>query len=182
MYPYFRLLNEIRKARRMPPLGLFDAHLSNVMCWPQDIDPWRELNNGRTLTLYDLGRVPLALRTGLHPILRREGWGLTVAGSSMRYRRRVQVFHRMEMVTRLIGWDGRFLYMDQTMWRAGECTSQALIRSAVISKAGMVAPERLAAAMGWHEPSPPLPDWVTAWAEADARRPWPPESARYLGL
>lgn len=175
MYPWFRLIKEVRKARRQPPLGLFDAHLSDLICWPWDLDPWVELNNGRTLTLYDLGRVPMAIRCGLTPVLREKGWGLTVAGSSVRYRKRVQVFQRLKMVSRLAGWDHRFLYMDQSMWRGGDCTGQVLIRTAIVSKSGLVAPAELAAAMGWQGPSPELPRWIRAWTEADAERPWPPE-------
>jgi acyl-CoA thioesterase FadM len=174
MYPFIRMATEMARARRMPKLGLFDTHVSRVTCWPWDLDPWVELNNGRTLTLYDLGRLPLALRTGFDQALRAKGCGLTVAGSTTRYRRRVTVFARMKMRTRCLGWDRRFLYMEQSMWRGDECMSHALIRSAIVSKAGMVPPAELARTMGMDPESPPLPQWVQAWAEADALRPWPP--------
>ncbi|MFN3641577.1 MAG: acyl-CoA thioesterase [Gemmobacter sp.] len=177
MYPYVRMMVAMAEARRLPPLGPFAPHVSRHRCWPWDIDPWMELNNGRTLTLYDLGRLPFSMRVGLIAVLRREGWGMTVAGSSVRYRRRVRAFDRVTMVTRLMGWDARFLYLDQSMWRAGECTSQALIRSACTSAAGIVPPARLAAAMGIAGDSPSLPDWVAAWAAAEGTRPWPPEAA-----
>ena len=88
MYPSLRLGIELALARRSPPLALGAVHVSHHTCWPWDIDPWLELNNGRTLTLYDLGRVPLAARSGLVRALRANRWGLTVAGSSVRYRRR----------------------------------------------------------------------------------------------
>ena len=58
MYPFLRMFKEMARASRMPPLGLFDTHVSHHLCWPWDLDPWVELNNGRTLTLYDLGRLP----------------------------------------------------------------------------------------------------------------------------
>ena len=78
------------------------THVSHHYCLPWDIDLWRELNNGRTLTLYDLGRIPLAGRVGLIKVLRRERWGLTMAGASVRYRRRIRVFDRIEMRSRLV--------------------------------------------------------------------------------
>lgn len=174
MYPYVRLAKETLKSRKAPPLGIFGTHLSQHVCWPWDIDPWMELNNGRALTLYDLGRIPLAGRTGLTQAARDMGWGLTVAGVSVRYRRRVQMFQRFDMRSRLIGWDARFLYIEQSMWRAGECTNQMLLRMAVITKGGMIAPARVAAALGHADASPALPQWVQAWIGADATRPWPP--------
>jgi hypothetical protein len=86
----------------------------------------------------------------------------------------VRLFDRVTMVSRCIGWDGRFLYMEQAMWKGRECTSHVLIRSAVTSAEGIVAPARLAQAMGEAPESPPLPAWVQAWIAADAERPWPP--------
>ncbi|NHB77888.1 thioesterase family protein [Rhodobacter calidifons] len=186
MYPFLRMFKEMARASRMPPLGLFDTHVSHHLCWPWDLDPWVELNNGRTLTLYDLGRLPLGARTGLHRVLKAKGWGMTVAGSSVRYRRRVTMFARITTYSRCLGWDERFLYTEQSMWTGGECASQVLIRSAVVGSAmgartGIVPPSELAVALGAAPESPELPDWVKAWIAAEATRPWPPEGPGRLG-
>jgi acyl-CoA thioesterase FadM len=174
MYPFVRVAKEMLRARRMPPLGILDTHVSHHLCWPWDLDLWVELNNGRTLTLFDLGRLPLGRRTGLDRVLKEKRWGLTVAGSTIRYRRRVTAFTKLTMYTRCVGWDKRFVYMEQSMWRGDECTSHALIRSAVVGKAGIVPPAEMAVALGAAAESPALPDWVEAWIDADATRPWPP--------
>lgn len=174
MYPYIRLFKEIWKFRNAPELPLFGEHVSHHICWPQDIDFWMELNNGRTLTLFDLGRIPLARRTGLLAALRQNGWGLTVAGSSVRYRQRVRPFRRLQMRSRLVGWDNRFAYIEQSMWRRGACTSHALYRVAATDQSGIVPAPRVLAAMGHDGPLPVLPAWVTAWSAAELLRPWPP--------
>ncbi|MCB2128385.1 MAG: acyl-CoA thioesterase [Rhodobacteraceae bacterium] len=174
MYPFVRIAKELFKAARQPRIGLTDTHVSHHLCWPWDIDFWMELNNGRTLTLFDLGRVPMAIRTGLAGALRRNGWGLTVAGSSVRYRRRVRMFDRIEMRSRCVGWDARFLYIEQSMWRGGECANHMILRAAMTSPAGIVPTADVLAALGSHDPSPALPDFVAAWIAADSQRPWPP--------
>lgn len=177
MYPFIRLGKGIFQARRAPALDLLDTQVSRHICWPWDLDPWMELNNGRTLTLYDLGRLPHSLRTGFAGVLRAEGWGMTMAGSSVRYRRRVRAFDRVEMRTRLVGWDARFFYMDQSMWRHGEALNNLLCRLAITDAQGIVAPARMVQALGrTEETSPALPDWVAAWIGADAQRPWPPQT------
>ncbi|MGP6089137.1 acyl-CoA thioesterase [Antarctobacter jejuensis] len=175
MYPFIRLARNLWLARRAPKLGVFDTQITEHVCLPWDLDPWVELNNGRTLTIYDLGRIPLAVRTGLVEVLRRERWGLTIAGSVVRYRRRVRMWDRVTMHSRVLGWDNRFLYIDQSMWRTdGECASHAVFRSAITDKAGIVATDRIAAALNVAPESPPLPDWVQDWIAAEAARPWPP--------
>lgn len=175
MYPIIRFVKEILKFRRAPALSIFDTHVSTHLCLPWDLDPWVELNNGRTLTLYDLGRIPMAQRTGLVDLLRKNGWGFTVAGNSLRYRKRVRVFDRITMKSRNIGWDHRFFYMEQSMWVRGECTSHMLLRTAITGPKGIVPPAELMAAAGLPVDSPALPDWVQAWIAADAQRPWPPQ-------
>ena len=174
MYPMLRFAKEMLKFRRAPRIGVLDAHVSTHRCWPWDLDPWIELNNGRTLTLYDLGRLPMAVRTGIIDTMRANRWGITVAGNSVRYRRRIKGFQRFTMVSRTLGWDARFLYMEQSMWRGGDCCNHMLLRGAITSDQGIVAPARLMQAAGADSDSPALPDWVHAWIEADARRPWPP--------
>lgn len=176
MYPFLRLATELARHRRAPPLGLLDTHISRHRCWPHDLDPWAELNNGRTLTLYDLGRVVLFQRIGAVAAMRRQGWVGTVAGSSARYRRRVRMFDRIAMRSRITGWDARFLYLEQSMWRGGECTSHMLLRAAVTSGTGLVPMAEALAAFDHAGASPPLPGWIAAWAAAEAQRPWPPMS------
>jgi acyl-CoA thioesterase FadM len=174
MYPFLRLAKELFVNRKATPLQPFDTHVSHHICWPWDLDFLGELNNGRTLTLYDLGRTVLAKRAGLIAMIRRENWGLTVAGSSLRYRKRVAVFDRLEMRSRLAGWDDRFVYVEQSMWRKGTCTSHGLLRVAVTDRNGMVPMETVTRAFGPTGPARPLPGWIAAWASADAQRPWPP--------
>ncbi len=173
MYPLIRFLTAVRAARRAGPIGPFDTHAERLTCLPWDIDPWRELNNGRALTLYDLPRSNHALRSGLWAVLRRAGWGYAVAGVSVRYRRRVRMFQRVTVTARMVGWDDRFLYLEQGMWRGDDCTSHMLLRAAITDRDGIVPTARVAEAMGL-DASPPLPGWVTAWSEAEAQRPWPP--------
>lgn len=175
MYPYFRFAKELWAYRNAPPLTILEPHVSHHRIWPQDIDPWMDLNNGRTLTLFDLGRIPMAVRMGFRRVAKENGWGITVAGNSTRYRRRVTLFTKLTQVSRVLGWDDRFTYMEQSFWRGEDCTASMLLRSVFISKAGIVPPIRVLEALGQAQESPALPEWVKAWIAADGARVWPPE-------
>jgi len=175
MYPVLRMALQLARHRNDAPITITDTHVSRHLCLPWDIDPWMELNNGRTLTLYDLGRVPMSRKNGLFKALQNNGWGLAVAGASVRYRKRIRMFDRITMRSRGVTWDDRFLYAEQSMWLSnGDCASHALIRSAVTDSKGIVAPARVAEAMGIAGPPPQVPDWIALWIVAEAQRPWPP--------
>jgi acyl-CoA thioesterase FadM len=175
MFPFFRLAKDILRARNLDPLAVTETHISHHRCLPWDLDLMAELNNGRALTLYDLGRLVLAKRVGLIRSLMDNKWGLTMAGSSVRYRRRIRNLEKFETRSRLVCWDDRFFYLEQSMWKTdGACASHVLYRAAVTDKNGIVSPDRVKAAMGINVDSPPMPDWVSNWCDAEATRPWPP--------
>lgn len=174
MYPFIRLMKELWVHRKAPPLDVGDAHVTHLICWPWDIDLWMELNNGRTLTIMDLGRVVLFRRMGVVAAMRQKRWAGTIAGASVRYRRRVRMFDRIEMRSRIIGWDERFTYAEQSIWRDGECCSHALLRMAISGGKGIIPSEELAKVLNLPKESPPLPGWVQDWIAAEANRPWPP--------
>ncbi len=174
MYPFARLIKELIVHRNASPLGVGETHVTHLICWPWDIDLWLELNNGRTLTMMDLGRVVLFRRLGVIAVMRRKRWAGTIAGASVRYRRRVRVFDRIEMQSRIIGWDERFTYAEQSLWRGAECCSHALLRMAITGGQGIVPSEELARELGLGAVSPALTGWVEAWSAAEGQRPWPP--------
>ena len=175
MYPFFRLAKELYLNRQRPPMTLADTHVIHLRGRPWDIDPFLELNNGRVLTLMDLGRFGLLSRYGAPAVLKSKGWYGTVAGSAVRYRRRITVFQKLELRTRMLGWDDRFTYVEQAFWRGDQCCAHAVLRLAISSGKGIVPSSEVATAFGFPVDSPALPDWVSSWADAEAARTWPPE-------
>ena len=176
MYPFIRLAKDIFFVRRMPPLAKFtDIHESRHICWPWDLDMFMELNNGRTLTLYDLGRFAAAQRSGLVGALIANKWTMTMAGSNVRYRRRITAFEKFTTKSRVACWDDRFVYLEQSMWKTnGECASHIVSRVAVLKNGKRLDPSEVAIVLGLPPESPPIPEWIAAWIEADKIRLWPP--------
>jgi len=175
MYPFVRLIKDAFLARKAPKLPLLGTNVSHHRCWPQDIDVFFEMNNGRILTILDLGRTILATRTGLLTSLKEKRWGLTMAGASVRYRKRIRPFVKFRIVSRAVGWDDKFFYLEQSIWIGNECAVQALYRSAVTDKNGIVRPRQLFDHIGFEGDRPVLPEWAQNWIDADQTRPWPPE-------
>ncbi|MCL6282402.1 thioesterase family protein [Ruegeria sp. 2012CJ41-6] len=176
MFPIVRLVKDMLIANRMEPLDLTETHISTHICWPWDLDIWLELNNGRAMTLYDLGRTMLAQRTGLGKAILARRWAMTMAGSTVRFRRRIRGFEKFEARSRTICWDDKFTYLEQSMWKKnGECASHVMFRAAVTNESGIVPPSEVLREMGYENAiSPPMPEWLADWCAADAKRPWPP--------
>ncbi|MEM9433318.1 MAG: thioesterase family protein [Pseudomonadota bacterium] len=171
MYPFIRAAAALMRAKGQPKLGALEPLETTHFCMPWDLDFFLELNNGQTLTLYELNRFQLAVRTGLLSAMRRNSWGLTVAGSTIQYRRRVRIFERMKMRVQVVFWDAKFIYMEQSIHVRDVLSSHLLIRTAVTDRNGIVPVETLMQAMATDVPPLEAPDWVASWIEADAERP-----------
>jgi hypothetical protein len=72
------------------------------------------------------------------------------------------------------------MYLEQSLWRDGVCHASALYRSAATRNGKMVPIEDVARAVGVDPQGSPVPEWVSAWADADAQRPWPPSAETAL--
>ena len=173
MYPYLLTLRTILTARFRSSLSFSDTGVLALRAGVNDIDHFGEVNNGRQLTLMDLGRYDLGVRLGLMAVVAEKKWGLAVGGSSIRYRRRIPFFKRFTLHSRVIGHDGRWFYFLQEMWCQGQICSSALVKAGVIAKEGLVPASVVMAEFPDSNWSGELPDWVTAWIEAESLRPWP---------
>jgi YbgC/YbaW family acyl-CoA thioester hydrolase len=177
MYPFFRVAWTLQSARRRPRVPLYDTCSLDMSVWITDLDIYGELNNARYLTLMEIARWDMAVRTGLLEVTRRHRWGFVVAGCSIRYRKRLTLGQRFEMRTRLAGTDERWFYMEQSVFRHGIQHTGALFRTALTAKDGIVPPERVLREMG-EDRMVPVPDWVRIWDQSDRERPWHDQASR----
>lgn len=175
MYPFARMASILWKARSADKVSFRNKTTCTFHAHPWDMDIFMEMNNGRHLTLYDLGRFDLAMKCGLWQALKDQKWGLVVAGSSVRFRKRIFMFQKVTMHTQLIGMDHRWFYIQQSMEVGGEVCSSALFRTGVTEKGRTVLTDRVSQALGAEDIKLPPPDWAQAWVDADNTRPWPPE-------
>ena len=152
-------------ARRIDTLGESSIVLR---CWPNDLDFNMHMNNGRYLTLMDLGRLDLVVRAGLLGIAFRKGWMPVLAAATIRFRRSLDPFQRFRLRTRVLGWDDRNVIMEQVFETLdGHVAARALVRGVFRSKGGTVPTREIAVAAGWPSESPELPERVTAWLASE---------------
>lgn len=179
MYPFLRLAKTIAKSslayKKGETLGLHDESEFYFTANVNDIDNFLEMNNGRIFTLFDLGRTDFAIRTGLGKKLLQKRWGLVVAGSTIQYRRRIRAFDKVTIKTKVAAIEGRWFYMEQSMWVKNQCACTALIRTAVtnIKTGKTIDSQTVLDALGYADVSLPPSPWVQAWIDADKLRPFP---------
>lgn len=102
--------------------------------WPHDLDLNMHMNNGRYLTIMDLGRIDFVLRTGLWRPLWRQRWSPIIGAAAIRFRRELRPFERYHVVTRLVAWNDTSAVMEQTF-----LTEERRVAARALVKAGFYA-------------------------------------------
>lgn len=168
MYVYVRLIKTIATSffrSKKDPLACVKTP---IMIWPADIDVYGHVNNGRYLTLMDLGRFDLTIRTGLHKVLFAKRWYPVVGSAHIQFRKSLHLGNRFTLESRIVGWDEKWFYLAQTFIYRDEVYARGLVRAVFLQGRKTVNPAEVAAALGMPPMSPPLSEWITSLQSADA--------------
>lgn len=139
-----------------------------------DLDTNGHMNNGRYLTLMDLGRMDLLLRGGLWRAVLANKWTPVLSAASIRYRRELRLFRRFRLDSRIVAWSDSWFVMEQSFIahnRRGEemVAAVALLRGGLYDRRAkaFVPVARLLETAGVSAISPEPPEEVRAFIAAE---------------
>lgn len=139
----------------------------SLRVWPNDLDLNIHVNNGRYLTLMDLGRMDLMFRSGAFKLWVKGGLQPLVGMSMCRHFKALTVFQKFTLRSKLIGWDEKWIYFEQRFVARGKLYALGLVKGLMAGKQGPVPTSTLLESLGIHEPSPVLPAYVHAWLKSE---------------
>ena len=95
-----------------------------------------------------------------------------MAGSSFRYRKLIRLFDTIQMRSKVLLANQRFIHLEQNMWVRDCSAGHALYRTAVTSTDGVNTRNHVQEALGYYIDLTEIPDWVAAWIAADDLQQW----------
>jgi acyl-CoA thioesterase FadM len=98
------------------------------------------MNNGRYLTVCDLNRVDLFIRTGLVKTMRKRKWFPVIAEHTMSYKKSLHLFERYTAELEVSHWDDKYFYMTHTFSTAERVVATGTSKGAIRSKAEVIKP------------------------------------------
>ena len=107
---------------------------------PNDIDINLHMNNGRYLTICDLTRVDMFIRTGLAKTMIIEKWMPVISEHTMKYKKALKLFQKYEIKMEITGWDERSFQMLHTFIVGDRVVAEGTSLGVIVSKSGVVAP------------------------------------------
>lgn len=161
----FRTILRMIRSRYSSKLHMTDVGRMDFRVVPTDIDVLGHMNNGVYFSIMDLGRIDLMIRAGAWKALRAKGWYPVMANETMSFRKSLDLWKKYTLETRLVGYDGKAVYVEQRFVVDGEIYASAMTRARFLKSTGGTVPvaelaQLLGADAATHEP----PAWVSAWA------------------
>lgn len=162
--------------------GLFGAALKlpsepsrlSFRVWPHDLDPFGHMNNGRYLTIMDLGRTDLMVRSGLARAARNHKWTPIASAVVIRFRREMRLWQKFRLETRILWWDERQSVIEQLFVLSGgkydgHIAAQAMFKGGLYDRSArqFVPVARLMEEAGFQSESPAMTEAVAAYLKTD---------------
>lgn len=158
-------------ALRMPQ----DVSRLTLRVWPHDLDPFRHMNNGRYLTIMDLGRTDIMVRSGLLRAARRHKWTPIASAVIIRFRREMRLFQKFRLESRILWWNETRSVIEQVFVleggrHDGQVAAHALFLGGLYDRAirKFVPIARLMEEVGASGESPPMTPQVAAYLATGA--------------
>lgn len=137
--------------------------------WPNDLDLNVHMNNGRYLTLMDLGRLDLMLRAGAMRLWFGKGWQPLIAVSMCRHFKALAVWEPYLLHTQVLGYDEKWIYFEQRFERGGQLCCLAVVKGLMAGKEGPIPTQRVFDELGITPPNHELPPYVKEWLSAERK-------------
>jgi len=128
------------------PAGPTTSELT-LLTLPNDLDINLHVNNGRYLTLCDLNRVDLFIRTGLAKLMFKRGWMPIIAEYTMVYRKPLGAFKRFKATLQLTHWDEKHFFMTHRFSINETTIAEGTSKGVVRGRDGVIAPADVIAAV-----------------------------------
>jgi acyl-CoA thioesterase FadM len=163
LYVFIRLFYTLIVASWRPKISFFDNAVTNLRVWPNDLDINFHVNNGRYLTLMDIGRFDLCWRAGLLQVALKRGWLPVLGTAQITFKKSLKPFQKFELHTKMFWWDEKWFYIEQTFYSGGELYARALVKGVFRSKGRNVSIKVIAEAMGIDLAFQEKPEVIADW-------------------
>ncbi len=154
----FRLIWLFITASSRKRIGLTDESDLPLRVLPTDMDINMHLTNARYLSMMDLGRTEFIIQAGMMKELLKRRWLPVVAVANLKFIKQINPFQRFNLITRIVGWDEKWFFMEQRFEVEGQLVALGVIKGLFRGKNGKVSTAELLELAGHEGETMELPE------------------------
>ncbi len=155
---YFRLLLLLIRLIRKPSMGLLETSILKFHVLPNDLDLNIHMNNGRYLSIMDLGRIDIMHRVGLMTYIIKNKWSPVVGNLHIQFRRPFKLLQQYELHSRIVSWDDKWVYLEQVFICNKKIHAVGLVQGLIRGKHGNIPSNDILKLLGLNQQPPAITD------------------------
>jgi acyl-CoA thioesterase FadM len=154
----FRLIWLFISAPRRKRIGLTEESGLTLRVLPTDLDINMHLTNARYLSMMDLGRTELLIQLGMLKDIVKRRWLPVVAVANLRFYKQINPFQRYRLITKVIGWDEKWFYIEQRFEVGEKLAAVGVIKGLFRGKNGNIPTDEMLRLVGHEGAALELPE------------------------
>jgi YbgC/YbaW family acyl-CoA thioester hydrolase len=166
---WVRLILTIASKYWRSHLQITESCSTRFLVLPTDLDLNLHMNNARYFALMDIARLDLLQRTGLLKTLRERKWYPVVADETISFGKSLDLFDKVNIITKIHGWDEKFIFLEQTFQKNNEIVAGGIVKSCILNNDGPIPTKTVLSTLKHDDTSPELSSWIKDWS--NARKP-----------
>ena len=127
MSRWVRILITLIRAQFLKNINPDEETSLNFRVWITDVD-LSIMNNAAMMTITEMGRIDLIIRTGLLKHAWKNRLYFPLASISAQFRRPLKRFQKLQLKTQLIYWDEKWIYISNRIVRKEKTIAVALAK------------------------------------------------------
>ena len=147
MARWYRLLLTFLLSFFRPKILLTDSTTLFFRVFPFEAD-FKYMNNSSFWTIAEMGIMDIYFRSGAFKVCRNNHWMPLMTSQKIVYRKPLKRFERFQLRTRIIYWNDKWVYFNNTFLKNGQLIANCLINAVLISKKGKISPQDFMATIG----------------------------------
>jgi YbgC/YbaW family acyl-CoA thioester hydrolase len=136
----------------------------------RDIDFNLHINNARYMVFMERARWDHPIQTDTWDVMLKEKLNFIIAGIEMGYIREIRYGKKFEVETRYLGWDEKYVYMEQRFVVGDKIHAYGLVKAVFLQRGKLAVPADVASLLGIKEASDPLPEHMHLWRKLTAAK------------
>ncbi len=128
-----------------------------------DIDFNLHVNNSRYMVFMERGRWDHSVQTNTWDVMVKQKLNSIIAGIEMGYIREIRFGKTFDLETRCIGWDNKYVYLEQRFVVADKIYAYGLVKAVYFQRGKLITPASALALLGVEQTSESLPQHLEIW-------------------
>jgi acyl-CoA thioesterase FadM len=159
---WLRLIFALVTAKFKSKINLYDTSTLFFRVWITDIDV-SVMNHAALLTVMEMGRIDLMVRTNFFEAAAKEKWYFPSQGISVQFYRPLKAFQKAELHTKILFIDEDWIYVQQKVLRNGKAVAACLVKGIVKKGRDKVPTSEIMTLLGFEKHAMEKPELISSY-------------------